>query len=176
MSVKGFRPPVREKRSAGKLADDDQRIKAGWRARRRSAVGKKRPEMMKTGPWPPLPARGKVALTVSSAGEDAEVGAVVVGLAARLGVPRLTRPAGGGPLHLAIDATGLKVHGEGEWKVRTHGKDRRRSGASCTSAWTAPPANYASLAYFPQPKRTRLSAGALDIWYKTGFVPAFTTF
>src|SRR5690606_7359189 len=26
----------------------------------------------------------------------------------------------------AIDATGLKVHGEGEWKVRTHGKDKRR--------------------------------------------------
>ena len=43
-----------------------------------------------------------------------------------LAVPRLARPAGGGPLHLAIDATGLKVHGEGEWKVRVHGKDRRR--------------------------------------------------
>jgi hypothetical protein len=41
-------------------------------------------------------------------------------------VPKLARPAGGGPLHLAIDATGLKVHGEGEWKVRAHGKDRRR--------------------------------------------------
>jgi len=46
--------------------------------------------------------------------------------AATLVVPQLTRPAGGGPLHLAIDATGLKVHGEGEWKVRTHGKDKRR--------------------------------------------------
>jgi IS5 family transposase len=46
--------------------------------------------------------------------------------AARLKVPKLARPAGGGPLHLAIDATGLKVHGEGEWKVRVHGKDRRR--------------------------------------------------
>src|SRR6478736_6103983 len=33
---------------------------------------------------------------------------------------------GDGPVHLAIDATGLKVHGEGEWKVRVHGKDRRR--------------------------------------------------
>ena len=47
-----------------------------------------------------------------------------------LDVPKPTRPActgsGGGPLHLAIDSTGLKVHGEGEWKVRTHGKDRRR--------------------------------------------------
>lgn len=46
--------------------------------------------------------------------------------AGRLAVPKLARPAGGGPLHLAIDATGLKVHGEGEWKVRSHGKDRRR--------------------------------------------------
>jgi IS5 family transposase len=43
-----------------------------------------------------------------------------------LKVPRLARPAGGGPLHLAIDATGLKVHGEGEWKVRVHGKGKRR--------------------------------------------------
>jgi Transposase DDE domain len=46
--------------------------------------------------------------------------------AATLVVPQLDRPAGDGPLHLAIDATGLKVHGEGEWKVRTHGKDKRR--------------------------------------------------
>lgn len=45
--------------------------------------------------------------------------------AAGIEVPKLARPAGG-PLHLAIDATGLKVHGEGEWKVRAHGKDRRR--------------------------------------------------
>lgn len=46
--------------------------------------------------------------------------------AATLDVPQLARSAGDGPLHLAIDATGLKVHGEGEWKVRTHGKDKRR--------------------------------------------------
>jgi IS5 family transposase len=45
--------------------------------------------------------------------------------AATLTVPKLARPSGG-PLHLAIDATGLKVHGEGEWKVRVHGKDKRR--------------------------------------------------
>ena len=43
-----------------------------------------------------------------------------------LDVAKPARPAGDGPLHLAIDATGLKVHGEGEWKTRTHGKDRRR--------------------------------------------------
>ena len=46
--------------------------------------------------------------------------------AGALAVPKLARPAGGGPLHLAIDATGLKVHGEGEWKVRVHGKGKRR--------------------------------------------------
>nr|QIQ14227.1 Mobile element protein [Klebsiella pneumoniae] len=27
---------------------------------------------------------------------------------------------------LMIDSTGLKVFGEGEWKVRKHGKERRR--------------------------------------------------
>lgn len=30
------------------------------------------------------------------------------------------------PLHLVIDSTGLKVLGEGEWKVSRHGADRRR--------------------------------------------------
>jgi hypothetical protein len=34
--------------------------------------------------------------------------------------------ARGGPLHLVIDSTGLKVLGEGEWKVRKHGADKRR--------------------------------------------------
>src|ERR1043165_1212575 len=28
--------------------------------------------------------------------------------------------------HLVVDASGLKVFGEGEWKVRTHGQDYRR--------------------------------------------------
>ncbi len=28
--------------------------------------------------------------------------------------------------HLIIDATGLKVYGEGEWKIRKHGKEKRR--------------------------------------------------
>ena len=32
----------------------------------------------------------------------------------------------GEPLHLVVDSTGLKVLGEGEWKVRRHGADRRR--------------------------------------------------
>lgn len=34
--------------------------------------------------------------------------------------------ARGGPLHLVIDSTGLKMLGEGEWKVRKHGADKRR--------------------------------------------------
>lgn len=31
------------------------------------------------------------------------------------------------PLHLVLDSTGLKVYGEGEWKVRKHGDSRRRT-------------------------------------------------
>jgi IS5 family transposase len=34
---------------------------------------------------------------------------------------------GKGPLHLVLDSTGLKVYGEGEWKVRKHGSSRRRT-------------------------------------------------
>jgi hypothetical protein len=32
-----------------------------------------------------------------------------------------------GPLHLVVDTTGLKVYGEGEWKVRQHGWAKRRA-------------------------------------------------
>lgn len=32
-----------------------------------------------------------------------------------------------GNLHVAIDSTGLKVFGEGEWKVRAHGYSKRRT-------------------------------------------------
>lgn len=38
-------------------------------------------------------------------------------------LPRLST----GPLHLAVDSTGLKLYGEGEWKVRLHGKEKRRT-------------------------------------------------
>jgi hypothetical protein len=31
------------------------------------------------------------------------------------------------PQHLAVDATGLKVYGEGEWKQRAHGKQKKRT-------------------------------------------------
>jgi len=32
-----------------------------------------------------------------------------------------------GALDLVMDSTGLKIYGEGEWKVRTHGKSKRRT-------------------------------------------------
>ena len=35
-------------------------------------------------------------------------------------------PAKGPVMHLAIDSTGLKVFGEGEWKVKKHGAEKRR--------------------------------------------------
>lgn len=31
------------------------------------------------------------------------------------------------PRHIIFDSTGLKVYGEGEWKMRTHGKSKRRT-------------------------------------------------
>jgi hypothetical protein len=36
-------------------------------------------------------------------------------------------PEAGTIKHLAIDSTGLKVFGEGEWKVKKHGPDKRRT-------------------------------------------------
>lgn len=43
-----------------------------------------------------------------------------------LGVALPVRP-GPGPLHLVVDTTGLKLYGEGEWKVRQHGWAKRRT-------------------------------------------------
>lgn len=40
---------------------------------------------------------------------------------------RLPRVKKNEPLHVLVDATGLKVFGEGEWKVRTHGVGKRRT-------------------------------------------------
>ncbi len=36
-------------------------------------------------------------------------------------------PTRGEIAHLVIDSTGLKVFGEGKWKVKNHGKERRRT-------------------------------------------------
>jgi hypothetical protein len=38
-------------------------------------------------------------------------------------LPRLSK----GALHLAVDSTGVKLYGEGEWKARLHGADKRRT-------------------------------------------------
>jgi hypothetical protein len=48
---------------------------------------------------------------------------------ATLAVPLGARPATAlpGPLHLVVDTTGLKVYGEGEWKVRQHGWVKHRT-------------------------------------------------
>jgi len=32
-----------------------------------------------------------------------------------------------GPIEILVDSTGMKVFGEGEWKMRTHGKSKRRT-------------------------------------------------
>jgi IS5 family transposase len=39
----------------------------------------------------------------------------------------LPRRGNSEPLHMVVDSTGIKVYGEGEWKVRQHGWSRRRT-------------------------------------------------
>ena len=46
--------------------------------------------------------------------------------AARLGVVLDVRKHSG-PIDVVVDSTGLKVFGEGEWKIRKHGKSKRRT-------------------------------------------------
>src|SRR4051794_18266708 len=45
-----------------------------------------------------------------------------------LEVARPRPPAGGGPLHLLVDSTGLKLGGPGAWLVEKHGGRTRRAG------------------------------------------------
>ena len=49
-------------------------------------------------------------------------------LSNRSKTPEVTLPTTrkSGRIDLVIDSTGLKVYGEGQWKVRTHGKSKRR--------------------------------------------------
>jgi hypothetical protein len=42
----------------------------------------------------------------------------------QVAIPRRPRP---GPIHVVVDSTGLKIYGEGEWKVRQHGVGKRRT-------------------------------------------------
>ncbi len=39
----------------------------------------------------------------------------------KMGVPKTK-----GPMFIVLDSTGLKVYGEGEWKVRKHGYNKRQ--------------------------------------------------
>ena len=49
-------------------------------------------------------------------------------LCRRAATVRITLPRRAeGPLNLVLDSTGLKVYGEGEWKVRKHGYSKRRT-------------------------------------------------
>lgn len=47
----------------------------------------------------------------------------------RLGAIKISLPCAqsNSPRHLVVDSTGVKVFGEGEWKVRTHGASKRRT-------------------------------------------------
>jgi hypothetical protein len=47
----------------------------------------------------------------------------------RLGKLSIVLPVveGTGPRHVVVDSTGVKVYGEGEWKVRQHGYSKRRT-------------------------------------------------
>jgi hypothetical protein len=42
----------------------------------------------------------------------------------KINIPRKERTE---PIHLVVDSTGLKIYGEGEWKVRQHGAGKRRT-------------------------------------------------
>jgi hypothetical protein len=44
-----------------------------------------------------------------------------------LEVPRSASGSGGGPVHLLVDSTGLKLCGSGEWLQEKHGTKRRRA-------------------------------------------------
>ena len=51
-------------------------------------------------------------------------------LAKRAGKTNVTLPvdkSSSGPMDIVVDSTGLKVYGEGEWKVRQHGVGKRRT-------------------------------------------------
>lgn len=51
----------------------------------------------------------------------------------------LPRRAKDEPLHVVVDATGITVYGDGEWKVRRHGWSRRRTQAAKSHAGSLRP-------------------------------------
>ncbi len=47
--------------------------------------------------------------------------------AAKLKIAIEVGPAARGPVHVIVDSSGVKVYGEGEWRVRCYGVERRRT-------------------------------------------------
>lgn len=45
----------------------------------------------------------------------------------RLNVQFYSKKSKHSPTDLVVDSTGLKIYGEGEWKMLTHGKQKRRT-------------------------------------------------
>lgn len=43
----------------------------------------------------------------------------------KIKLPKIKKSSG--PIDIVVDSTGLKIYGEGEWKMRTHGKQKRRT-------------------------------------------------
>ena len=67
------------------------------------------------------------------------------------------RPSSGG-LELRLDSTGPKFLGEGEWKCKKHGAERRRQCASCTSVSMPDTAGASHLRHLQQRQRYGLGA------------------
>lgn len=66
-----------------------------------------------------------------------------------------------GPLDVVVDSTGLKVYGEGEWKVRQHGADKRRDWRKIHLA--VDPDSHAILAELTTSPRTHDATAALPL-------------
>jgi len=66
-----------------------------------------------------------------------------------------------GPIDVVVDSTGLKVYGEGEWKVRQHGADKRRDWRKIHLA--VDPDSHAILAELTTSPRTHDATAALPL-------------
>lgn len=65
----------------------------------------------------------KSILEMGSLSFDAPDYSLICKRAKKLKIPKLTHKR---PSVIALDASGVKIHGEGEWKVKVHGASRRR--------------------------------------------------
>jgi hypothetical protein len=75
-----------------------------------------------------LPYRGLVGFLKSVLGQDARLpDYTTVCVRAATVQAVLQRVQRGEKVHLVVDTTGLKIFGEGEWKVRKHGPSKRRT-------------------------------------------------